>query len=126
MPRNASHQILSLKEESSRYRSMAVIFSAMTSLFYLISDVWKLPLFTFYPASNRFEWGWSAATPDDGPGMYWYGWIATASIGAGFCAILIGLLPDRIIKKIPLSSTWWTSLLLVPVLIYSLKFYWRW
>jgi hypothetical protein len=36
------------------------------------------------------------------------------------------MLPESAIKKIPLSLTWIVPLAAVPVLIYALKFFWRW
>jgi hypothetical protein len=36
------------------------------------------------------------------------------------------MLPERIGRKIPLALVWVVPVLLTPVLIYSLKFFWRW
>jgi len=35
------------------------------------------------------------------------------------------MLPAQWIKKIPLSISWLVPTLLIPVLVYSLKYYWR-
>ena len=40
--------------------------------------------------------------------------------------MLATLLPESITKKIPLSLVWIVPLAAVPVLIYALKFFWRW
>ena len=40
--------------------------------------------------------------------------------------MLATMLPESIIRKIPLSLTWIVPLAAVPVLIYALKFFWRW
>ena len=39
---------------------------------------------------------------------------------------LAALLPENIRNKIPLALAWLVPVVLLPVLIYSLKFYWRW
>jgi hypothetical protein len=36
------------------------------------------------------------------------------------------MLPEKIIKKIPLSLTWIFPVVAVPILIYALRFFWRW
>ena len=44
-------------------------------------------------------------------------------LGLGFLA---AMLPEKIRSKIPLALAWVVPVVLLPVLIYSLKFYWRW
>jgi len=58
--------------------------------------------------------------------MYWYGWIANSAVGASALSVLAALLPEKIRIKIPLALAWIAPVVLLPVLIYSLKFYWRW
>ena len=58
--------------------------------------------------------------------MYWYGWTATTLIGVAMLGILATMLPERIVRKIPLSLTWILPVAAVPILIYALKFFWRW
>jgi hypothetical protein len=36
------------------------------------------------------------------------------------------MLPERIGGKIPLALAWAVPIVLMPVVIYSLRFYWRW
>ena len=40
---------------------------------------------------------------NEGPAMYWYGWIATTLIGSAILGILATMLPENIARKIPLS-----------------------
>src|SRR6476469_1120146 len=53
-----------------------------------------------------------------GPAMYWYGWTATALIGSAILGGLSTMLPENIVRKIPLSLTWVLPVIAVPVLIY--------
>jgi hypothetical protein len=36
------------------------------------------------------------------------------------------MLPDRMVRRIPLSLVWIVPLAAVPLLVYALRFYWRW
>ena len=69
---------------------------------------------------------YAAAVRDEGPAMYWYGWIATTLIGSAVLGILATMLPENMSRRIPLSLTWIVPVAAVPILIYALKFFWRW
>jgi hypothetical protein len=58
--------------------------------------------------------------------MYWYGWIAASALGAFVAGLVAAMLPERIGAKIPLALAWAVPVVLLPVVIYSLRFYWRW
>jgi hypothetical protein len=73
-----------------------------------------------------FDLGFTRAKPDEGPAMYWYGWIATSALGALVLGLVAALLPQNVGRKIPSALAWIVPVVLLPVLIYSLKFYWRW
>ena len=111
---------------SPRFAVFSIVFGIAFSVFYVVSDMAKLPLFTYHPGTGMFDWGWTPARKDEGPAMYWYGWLATSTLGAGLIAGVAALLPARIGQRIPFSLAWLVPLLLTPVLIYSLKYYWRW
>ena len=109
-----------------RAMTFAVVFSIAMPVLYLIGDMAALPLFTYHPGPDRWEWGWGAARKDEGPAMYWYGWIAMSTIGASLLGALAALLPAKLAARLPLCLVWLVPVLLTPVLIYSLKYYWRW
>jgi hypothetical protein len=111
---------------SSRFAAFSVVFGIAVSILYVVSDMAKLPLFTYHPGTDSFDWGWAPARKDEGPAMYWYGWLATSAIGATLLGLVAALLPVRLAQRIPFALTWLVPLLLTPVLIYSLKYYWRW
>ncbi len=115
-----------MSEASPRLRTFALVFGIAFALLYLICDMGRLPLFTYHPGTDRIDFGWVPARRDEGPAMYWYGWIAASLIGATALGVLAALLPDRVAGKIPLSLCWIVPVLLTPVIIYSLGFYWRW
>jgi hypothetical protein len=63
---------------------------------------------------------------DEGPAMHWYGWTAAALIGAAVLGLIATKLPESMVRRIPLSLVWIAPLAAVPVLIYALRFFWRW
>jgi hypothetical protein len=57
--------------------------------------------------------------------MYWYGWIATALLGSTLLGLLAAFSPVALRQKKPPAISWLIPCLLVPAMVYSLKFYWR-
>lgn len=108
-----------------RQRNFAVIFSSSFSTTYLLADMYKVPVFSYYPATSKMTLGWSASTMDDGPAMYWYGWLLSSLIVAFTLSWLATLLPKKFARKIPVSIAWTVPIALVPIFLYTLKFYWR-
>jgi len=111
---------------SSRFGTFALVFGICFAILYVVCDMAALPMFTYHPGTDRIDPGFAPARRDEGPAMYWYGWIATSALGASILGVLAALLPDKIRRKIPLALAWVVPVALLPVLIYSLKFYWRW
>jgi len=111
---------------STRFRTFAVVFGIAVAVIYVIADVMGLPLFTYHPGTDRIDWGWAPARRDEGPAMYWYGWIATSVLGGAVLGLIAAVLPENLTKKIPLALVWVVPIVLTPILIYSLKFFWRW
>jgi MFS family permease len=111
---------------SARKRTFVLVFGISFAILYVVCDMAALPMFTYHPGTDRIELGFAAARRDEGPAMYWYGWIANSALGALVIGLAAAMLPERIGRKIPLALAWIVPLALVPVLIYSLKFYWRW
>ena len=58
--------------------------------------------------------------------MYWYGWTASTLLGSAALGFLATLLPRSLMQRIPLALTWILPIAVLPVLIYSLRFFWRW
>jgi hypothetical protein len=116
----------SAKAASATFRTFAVVFAIATPIIYTICEMRNWPLFTYHPGTNRVDLGWAAAVRDEGPAMYWYGWTATTLIGSAVLGFIATLLPQHVTRKIPLSLTWIAALAAIPVLVYALRFFWRW
>jgi hypothetical protein len=111
---------------SAAFRTFAVVFAIAAPIVYLICEMRNWPLFTYHPGTNRFDWLYAPALRNEGPAMYWYGWTANMLIGSAVLGVLATMLPERIVRRIPLSLVWIAPVLSVPVLIYALRFFWRW
>lgn len=113
-------------ETSPRFGTFALVFGICFGVLYVICDLAALPMFTYHPGTGRIDMGFAPARRDEGPAMYWYGWIANSALGASLLGLLAAALPEKIRGQIPLALAWIAPVVLLPVLIYSLKFYWRW
>lgn len=111
---------------SATFRTFALVFAMATPLLYVICDMMNWPLFTYHPGTNRVDLGWAPAVKDEGPAMYWYGWSASTLLGSAILGGLATLLPENLTKRIPMSLVWILPIAAFPVLVYSLKFFWRW
>jgi hypothetical protein len=111
---------------SSRFGAFALVFGICFGILYVVCDMAALPMFTYHPGTDRIDPGFALPRRDEGPAMYWYGWIATSALGAFVLGLLAALLPEKVRGRIPLALAWVVPVVLLPVLIYSLKFYWRW
>lgn len=92
---------------SPSIRRFAFAYSTAFGLLYVVARAWGLALFTVYPAQGILLWGMrnsrDVVDPAMGflaPGMWWYGWTASAAIGALVIGLAAALLPDR----------WWCRL----------------
>jgi hypothetical protein len=124
--RSASQAQASSLATLAAFRRFAVVMAVATPIIYTICEMRNWPAFTYHPGTNRVDLGFSAAVRDQGPAMYWYGWIVSTLVGSAILGLIGAFLPDRIVKKIPLSLVWIAPLAAVPVLIYALRFFWRW
>jgi hypothetical protein len=109
---------------SAKLRTFAVTFAIVGPILYFACLFWNLPLFTYHPAMNRIDFGWTPARSGEGPAMYWYGWTLTVLFGGTMVSLLATLVPERVTLKIPLYLVWLVPLLAIPLLAYSLREFW--
>ena len=109
----------------SRWGTFTLVFGICFAILYVVCDMAAWPLFTYHPGTDRIDLGYAPARRDEGPAMYWYGWLVSSALGAATLGGLSALLPEKIRGKIPLALAWVVPVVLLPVLIYSLMFYWR-
>ncbi len=111
---------------STTIRTFVLVFSVAAPAIYVVCELRNWPLFTYHPATARFDWLYAPPVRDEGPAMYWYGWTANTLISSAILGGLATLLPARLTGRIPPALAWVMPLAAVPLLVYSLRFYWRW
>ena len=111
---------------SATFRTFAVVFAIATPIIYVVCEMRNWPLFTYHPGTDRVEWFYAPPVRNEGPAMHWYGWTANMLIGAAVLGVVATFLPPSMTRKIPLSLVWIAPVVAVPILIYALRFFWRW
>ena len=77
--------------------SRLTIFSMMFGVIYLAAFYWDLALFRYYPEVGQFRW---LRTDELGLVILWYGWIATAALGALVFGLVAAILPERWTQRV--------------------------
>ena len=100
---------------ASAVRRFVFAFGAAFALFYAIARARGVALFTVYPSQGIVLLGThrSRDFADPvldflAPEMYWYGWTASAAVGALVIGLVAALLPDR------LNSFWAWCVWIIP------------
>jgi len=95
------------------FRRFAFAFGTSFAVLYVLALAKKLALFTVYPSLGVVLWGTHRARdvvdPALGflaPAMYWYGWAATAALGALVVGLLAAAMPERWVRWIWLGWLW--------------------
>ena len=109
---------------SPKFKAFATVFSISGPVVYCLVQYLNYPLFTYWPAAHRFVWGFGPPSADDGPNMLWYGWTVTTILIAGALGIIAMLVPEHVIRKIPLWLVWLLPILAIPYVVYSLMPWW--
>jgi len=95
------------------FRRFAFAFGTSFAVLYVLALAKKLALFTVYPSLGIVLWG--THRPRDvvdpalgflAPAMYWYGWAATAALGALVVGLLAAAMPKRWVRWIWLGWLW--------------------
>ena len=84
------------------FRRFAFAYGTAFAVLYVVALKWDLALITVYPTLGIVLLGTHHARdvvdPALGfvvPAMYWYGWTATAALGALTLAVIAAFLPER-------------------------------
>ena len=109
---------------ANKLRTFMVVFSLTATVVYVLCDLLGFPLFTYHPATGRLEWGYALPRRNEGPVMYWYGWVVTTAIVSSVVALLATFLPENVTRRIPLFILWLLPVLAVPVMFYTLMSFW--
>jgi len=95
------------------FRRFAFAFGTSFAVLYVLALAENIALFTIYPSLGIVLWGTHRARdvvdPALGflaPAMYWYGWVATAALGALVVGLLVAAMPERWVRWIWLGWLW--------------------
>ena len=89
------------------FHRFAFAFGVAFAVLYVLALAKNLALFTVYPSFGIVVWGTHLArdvvAPAMGflaPAMHWYGWAATAALGALVAGLLAAAMPERWARRI--------------------------
>jgi hypothetical protein len=95
------------------FRRFAFAYGPAFAVFYVIALLRDLALFTVYPSLGIALLGThhsaDIVSPSIAfaiPAMYWYGWTATATLGALVVGVVAALLPERWTRGFSLGWLW--------------------
>lgn len=95
-------------------------FSVLFCLAYIAVYGAEKPLFRYYPVSREFAWGATDSAVHVGPGMAWYGLMASAAVIALFGAFLVK--DDWVAARLK-STQWVFPYVAVAACLYFLRAY---
>src|SRR5262245_29551203 len=105
--RREQHPGLRLMTPSHGYRRLPFAYATAFAVLYLVALQLDLALFTVYPSLGVLLLGThhsrDVAAPSLGflaPAMYWYGWTATAALGALIVALVAAVCPERWTRRL--------------------------
>jgi hypothetical protein len=99
----------------------AIVFAAAYAILYVLAVEYNWALFTYHPALEEF--GLLVEKPREGPAMYWYGWIATAALGAFVIAAIVSWIPESLSKRVWPGWSWAIPAAMMAFVVYVLRGY---
>jgi hypothetical protein len=109
---------------SAKFKTFALVFGITLPVTYVLCEMLNWPLFTYHPATNRVGFWWEPGRSGEGPAMYWYGWTILSILAGLVLGALATMLPEGVVKKIPLALVWLLPILAMFPLAYSLMPFW--
>jgi hypothetical protein len=108
---------------SRAFRRFALTYGPAFAVIYVLARAKDLALITVYPTLRIAVLGArhsQDAAPSIGgvPAMYWYGWTATAALGACVLAAVAAFFPERWTPRIWLGWLWLAPALAMSVCVY--------
>jgi amino acid permease len=110
---------------SPAFRTFAFAYGTAFAFLYVAALKLDLALFTVYPSLGVVLFGTHHSRDVAGPSMsflapamYWYGWTATAALGALVCGLVAALLPHRWTRPFSTGWIWAAALLAIIACVY--------
>ena len=74
----AASQSTTIEVTASKTARFVFAFGISFAILYTLFEQMNWPLFTYHPAVGKLDFWMQRARSGEGPGMYWYGWLALA------------------------------------------------
>jgi uncharacterized membrane protein YdcZ (DUF606 family) len=74
----AASQSATTEVTASKTARFVFAFGISFAILYTLFEQMNWPLFTYHPAVGKLDFWMQRARSGEGPGMYWYGWLALA------------------------------------------------
>jgi hypothetical protein len=105
---------------SASFRRFAFAFGTTFAVFYVVALAKDLALFTVFPSLGIvLAMGFLA------PAMYWYGWAATAALGALIVALVAASFAERLARYVWPGWVWVIPVLSMIACVYlTLPWFW--
>ena len=107
------------------FRRFAIAYGMAFALVYVVARAWGLALFTVYPSFGIVLFGMHRSRDVADPAMeflapeiWWYGWIASAAIGAFVIGLVAALFPARWSRRFWPGWVWVTPLVAMIACVY--------
>jgi hypothetical protein len=89
----AASAAASTRTEASKFRTFAVAFGIAFVILSTLFERQNWPLFTYHPAIGRLDFGREPGIREDGPPMFWYGWVVLSAIAAAVVGWIAAMVP---------------------------------
>jgi hypothetical protein len=97
--RPASSPTSATRAEASKLGTFAVAFGIAYAILYTLFERQNWPLFTYHPAINQLDFWREVGRPEDGPPMFWYGWVVLSGAAAAVVAWIATMVPTALLRR---------------------------
>jgi hypothetical protein len=84
---------------TSRFGTFAITFGIAFVILYTLCERQNWPLFTYHPAIDRLDLWRQPGVAEDGPPMFWYGWVVLSGAGAFVVGLISTLVPSPLLQR---------------------------
>ena len=95
-------------------------FGISFAILYTLFEQMNWPLFTYHPAVGKVDFWMQRARSGEGPGMYWYGWLALAFPSAALVGWVATLVSDKRLHRATVFccvlAILWSSIFAIAIL----------
>jgi hypothetical protein len=88
----------------SKFGTFAIAFGIAYAILYTLFERQNWPLFTYHPAVGRLDLFREVGRAEDGPPMFWYGWVVLSGAAAAVVAFVATLLPRMALYRLAMFS----------------------